>query len=217
MKTLQKLALIAVAVFSAGAANAQECVNCTPPEITTPEGGSQPECRDCDRGQNSGQNRYANASDSRGSSRQTSYVLQRGDNQFACVDQIGNDNQADLIQSSDGVGRNDAYQTQKNLFSLDDNVAYGRQTGDRNLLVQDQNGGDNLASAVQSGDRNVAGQLQRGDGNSAYMVQRSDRNFAVQIQRGDDNVASTLQNNIDSQWSATVQRGDNNTVSVHQH
>ena len=229
MKTLQKLTLAAFAILSAGAANAQQCVNCAPPVVIAPQGGGDPGCRDCSSaGPNSSSVRFARATanqpgPSNGNSPNSSTVFQQGTNQYACVEQIGRDNYATLIQnagSAGAAGRNDAYQTQRNLFSFQDNVAYGLQTGTDNLMVQNQDGYDQYARARQTGNRNIAGQDQGGalgHGNSAYVLQTSSDNVSVQYQRGVNNTSDVYQHNVNGNWAGTTQLGTANTVAVNQH
>lgn len=231
MKTLQKITLVAFALLSsAGAASAQQCVNCTPPTITPPPTRNDPGCRNCATAPNSAADRYATqtirpASPNAALSPNASAVFQQGTNQYACVEQIGYDNTADLIQdagSATGVGRNDAYQTQISLSGTADNVLFGRQTGSNNLLVQHQNGYDNLARATQSGNGNLMAQDQGGTssldhGNSAYALQTSNSNTGIQYQRGNDNTADLYQHGRNNNWSGVNQNGTANIATVNQH
>ncbi|MDB5233968.1 MAG: hypothetical protein JWR44_961 [Hymenobacter sp.] len=231
MKTLQKITLVAFALLSsAGVASAQQCVNCTPPTITPPSTRPDPGCRNCVTNPNSATGRYASqsarpASPNSSLSADQSAVFQQGVGQYACVEQIGFDNTADLVQdagSATGIGNNDAYQTQISLVSTVDNVLYGLQTGSNNLMVQHQNGYDNLARSRQTGNGNLSAQDQGGTssadhGNSAYVLQTSSNNAAIQYQRGVDNTADTYQHNINGNWSATNQNGTGNVVVVNQH
>ena len=233
MKTLQKLTLMAFALLSAGVANAQspQCSNCTPPTITPPATRSDPGCRTCGIVANSAATRYATqsarpASPNNSLSPNASAVFQQGTNQYACVEQLGYDNSADLIQdagSATGAGRNDAYQTQLSFVGTIDNVLYGKQTGTDNLLVQHQNGYDNLGRATQSGNGNLAAQDQGGTsstdhGNSAYVIQSSNNNASIQYQRGNSNTTDVYQHSpTNSNWAGTNQNGTNNFVSVNQH
>ena len=232
MKTLQKLTLIAFAVLSAGAANAQQnpqCINCAPPVVNAPQPGRDPGCRECSStGPNSSRTRFARATANQpgptnANSPNSSTVFQQGTSQYACVEQIGRDNYATLIQnagSASAAGRNDAYQTQRNLFSFQDNVAYGLQTGTDNLLVQNQDGYNQYARARQTGNRNIAGQDQGGilgHGNSAYVLQTSNDNVSVQYQRGVNNTSDVYQHNVNGNWAGTTQLGTANTVAINQH
>ena len=229
MKTLQKLTLIAFAVLSAGAANAQQCVNCSPPVVNAPQPGRDPLCRECSStGPNSSSTRFARATANQpgptnASSPNSSTVFQQGTNQYACVEQIGRDNYATLIQnagSAGAAGRNDAYQTQRNIVNFEDNVAYGLQTGTDNLMVQNQDGYNEYARARQTGNRNIAGQDQggvSGHGNSAYVLQTSNDNVSVQYQRGVNNTSDVYQHNVSGNWAGTTQLGSSNTVAVNQH
>ena len=230
MKTLQKLTLVAFAVLSAGAANAQQCVNCAPPVVNAPQPGSDPNCRDCSStGPNSSlaTRRVLAAASQPGPSNFTSInsstVFQQGTHQYACVEQIGRDNYATLIQnagSATAAGRNDAYQTQRNIINFQDNVAYGLQTGTDNLMVQNQDGYNQYARARQTGNGNIAGQDQggvSGHGNSAYVFQTSNGNTSIQYQRGVDNTSDVYQHVENGNWAGTTQLGTANTVAVNQH
>lgn len=231
MKTLQKLTLMAFAILSAGVANAQQCTNCTPPTITPPSHREDPGCRNCSLAPNSAAGRYASqsarpASPNNNLSPNASSVFQQGTNQYACVEQMGYDNSADLIQdagSATTAGRNDAYQTQMSFVGTVDNVLYGKQTGTDNLLVQHQNGYDNLGRATQSGNGNLAAQDQGGTsstdhGNSAYVLQQSNSNASIQYQRGDSNTSDVWQHSpTSSNWAGTNQNGTNNVASINQH
>ena len=232
MKTLQKLTLLAFAVLSAGAANAQtQCLNCTPPAITQPPHRDDPGCRNCSTSANFQLNRLATRTTAQPGPDvnflNSSSVYQRGTNQYACVDQVFGDNVATLVQdagSTTARGGNDAYQSQYNPTFVD-NVMYGSQTGSNNFLIQRQAGGGNLARASQSGNGNVAGQSQGaldGSGLSTnsnmYLRQQSDNNTSVQYQRGSTNTSDVAQfGGINGNWSATTQLGSNNTVVVNQH
>jgi len=232
MKTLQKLTLLAFAVLSAGAANAQtQCLNCTPPAITQPPHRMDPGCRNCSTGANFDRNRLRDNTQSQPGPDvdflNSSSVYQRGTNQYACVEQVFGDNVATLVQdagSTTARGRNDAYQYQYNPTSVD-NVMYGLQTGSNNFLIQRQAGGNNLARASQTGSGNIAGQSQGSqlDGSglsnngNMYLRQQSDNNISVQYQRGNGNTSDVAQYGINGNWSATTQLGSNNTVVVNQH
>ncbi|MCI1188105.1 hypothetical protein MON38_11810 [Hymenobacter sp. DH14] len=230
MKTLQKLTLMAFAILSAGAANAQtQCNNCTPPTIVQPPVGQRPPCPSCGttttfdaaaRLASIGSQPLPNVSTINSSS-----VYQRGTNQFACVEQVLGDNVATLVQdagSTTAIGRNDAYQSQYNP-GFTDNQMYGAQTGNNNLLVQRQHGVGNYARAEQSGNRNIGAQSQgdaaTGDSNTSYAMlqQSSSDNVAVQYQRGTTNLSDVAQYNIGGNWSTTTQLGSNNSVVVNQH
>ena len=231
MKTLQKLTLMAFAILSAGAANAQtQCSNCTPPTIVRPPAVNRPDCPNCATTSNQvAATRLAVfASQPLPDVRLTnsSSVFQDGDRQYACVEQIFGDNVAGLVQSPTvaGGGRNDAYQYQYNP-TTNDNRMYGAQSGSDNLLVQRQSGGGNYARAEQSGNNNVGAQSQgdilAGGGsstnNAAIMRQQSDNNASIQYQRGSSNYSDVAQYNINGNWSATTQLGTNNRVVVNQH
>lgn len=231
MKTLQKLTLLAFAVLSAGAANAQtQCLNCTPPAITQPPHRTEPGCRNCSTSANYSVNRLRDATlfqpGVNVAGINSSSVYQRGTNQYACVEQVFGDNVATLVQdagSATARGRNDAYQYQYNPTSVD-NVMYGSQTGSGNFLIQRQAGSGNLARASQTGSGNIAGQSQGSlDGSglnnnsNMYLRQQSDDNISVQYQRGNGNTSDVAQYNRNGSWSATAQLGSNNTVVVNQH
>ena len=232
MKTLQKLTLMAFAILSAGVANAQapQCSNCTPPTVTPPSARPDPGCRTCASAPNSDGGRYTTQSTRPSSTASLtpnqSAIFQQGTNQFACVEQLGYDNTADLIQdagSATGIGRNDAYQTQRSFVGTADNVLYGEQRGRDNLLVQNQNGYDNLGRVIQTGNGNLAAQDQ-GDasstdhGNSAYSIQTSDNNASIQYQRGNTNTSDIYQHSpTSSNWAGTNQNGTNNYAHVNQH
>ena len=232
MKTLQKLTLMAFAILSAGVANAQapQCTNCTPPTINPPATRPEPSCRNCSLGPNSPTTRYAaqaaRPANTTSLTPNQSAVFQQGTNQYACVEQLGYDNTADLVQdagSATAAGRNDAYQTQRSFVGTIDNVLYGRQNGRDNLLVQNQNGYDNLGRAVQTGNGNLAAQDQGGasstdHGNAAYVYQSSDNNASIQYQRGNDNTSDVYQHSpTNSNWAGTNQNGTSNVVSINQH
>lgn len=230
MKTLQKLTLMAFAILSAGAANAQtQCNNCTPPTIAQPPRGSRPDCPAC--GVTTTFNAAARLASAATqpqpnvSTINSSSVYQRGTNQFACVEQVLGDNVATLIQdagSTTATGRNDAYQSQYNPGFID-NVMYGAQTGNNNLLVQGQRGVGNYARAEQSGNRNIGAQSQgdaasgNSDSSFAMLQQSSSDNVAVQYQRGTSNLSDVAQYNINGNWSSTTQLGSGNSVVVNQH
>ena len=244
MKTLQKITLLAFAVLSAGAANAQApkaCMDCTPPTVTPPrQKPPMPGCLtgDCDGVKPNTETNVATAQ-LRGGHLNNSYVFQNGATQYACVEQIGGNgvhaNTANLIQDS----RNDAadygnrgYQTQTYSSSgansgRGNNVAYGAQYGDRNVIIQKQTGSGNLAVAYQGDwDKNVSYQEQEGRGNRAFSDQDGGTNnsFSMQIQKGtagfaqnQDNYSNVTQTTKDKSWAATVQEGKNNAVTVYQH
>lgn len=220
MKTLQKLTLMAFAMLSAGVANAQspQCINCTPPTITAPKHNVDPGCRTCALGPNELSVPSADRPNMLPSSSSSS-VFQRGASQFACVEQIGFNNTADLIQAP-GRGKsggNNAYQTQRGAAQPDkDNVLYGNQSGNGNLLVQNQNGYDLLGRATQSGNNNLAYQDQGGHTNSAYVTQSGTMQASIQYQRGSGNTSDVYQHGNDS-WAGTNQAGTNNVVSINQH
>ena len=236
MKTLQKLTLMAFAVLSAGAANAQNpsaphqtCVNCTPPTIVQPPHASRPPCPGCGTASNLNAQALVNAAfgsqpTPNVASINSSSVYQRGTHQFACVDQVFGDNVATLIQdagTTSGVGYNDAYQTQYNP-GLIDNLMYGSQTGNTNLLVQGQYGEGNFARAEQSGNRNIGVQSQGAAGDQsnssfAILTQSSSDNKSIQYQRGTSNYSDVAQYDWNGSWSATTQLGSNNAVVVNQH
>lgn len=235
MKTLLNITLAAFAVLSAGVANAQQCSNCAPPATPTAGPGSNPGCVGC----GTSANNYitvAGAAAARATELNTSFVFQNGDRQYACVDQAGaGGNTADLIQDS----RNDladygnnGYQNQINSgvgasSGYGKNVAWADQLGDRNVVVQKQNGSGNVATIHQGDwDLNVAVQDQTGYRNQAHAVQDLGTNssFSMQVQRGSgsiptghDNFSSVLQTTRDNAWSATVQEGSNNSAAVYQH
>ena len=230
MKTLQKITLMAFAVLSAGAANAQtQCNNCTPPTVSQPPTVDRPICPSCNTiGPNSPTQPRLTTFNAQPLPEVThinsSSVYQSGTNQFACINQIDDDNVAGLVQSptAAGGGRNDAYQSQKNTFSSVDNRMYGNQSGSDNLLVQGQNGGGNYARADQSGSHNVGVQNQ-GDNtllstsNAAILSQSNDYNASIQYQRGSNNTSDVAQYAGSGNWSATTQFGTHNAVIVNQH
>lgn len=231
MKTLQKLTLMAFAVLSAGAANAQtQCSNCTPPTIVQPPRGQRPDCPSCGTAANIADptarlTSVASQPLPNVSTINSSSVYQRGTNQFACVEQVLGDNVATLVQdagSTTAVGRNDAYQSQYNPGFID-NRMYGAQTGNNNLLVQRQRGIGNYARAEQSGNGNIGAQSQgdatTGNSDTSYAIlqQSSNNNVAVQYQRGTSNFSDVAQYNINGNWSSTTQLGSNNAVIVNQH
>ena len=232
MKTLQKLTLLAFAVLSAGAANAQtQCLNCTPPAIAQPPHRNDPGCRNCSTSANFSLNRLSAVTQFQPGinliGTNSSSVYQRGTNQYACVEQVLGDNVATLVQDAGSAatrGGNDAYQYQYNPSSAD-NVMYGSQTGSSNFLIQRQAGSGNLARASQTGSGNIAGQSQGSqlDGSglannsNMYLRQESNNNISVQYQRGNDNTSDVAQYDRNGSWSATNQLGSNNTVVVNQH
>ena len=226
MKNLQRIALVAFAVLSAGVANAQNtCTNCTPPNSPKPDGITDPGCLGCTPTKNIiDENRVRSAATS-----QTSFVLQNGHNQFACVDQAGpGRNQADLFQDakddkSDGV--NNAYQIQSNTVAGSVmNKAWADQLGDNSLVVQKQSGSGNQARSHQGDwDFNIAYQEQDGDLNKAYVNQDGGHSsFSVQTQLAGGGVGKGVNYSAVTQtgggdWSVTRQEGANNAVTVYQH
>lgn len=228
MKTLQKITLMAFAVLSAGAANAQtQCNNCTPPTVVQPPTVDRPDCPGCSIGPNSAPQTRLNTFNAQPLPEVThinsSSVYQSGTNQFACVNQIDDDNVAGLVQSPSvaGGGHNDAYQSQTNTYSAVDNRMYGDQSGSYNLLVQGQNGGGNYARADQSGNRNVGvqnqGDANNSTSNAAILRQQSNDNASIQYQRGSNNTSDVAQYTNSGSWSATNQSGTHNAVIVNQH
>ena len=233
MKTLQKLTLMAFAILSAGAANAQTtCSNCTPPTIVQPPVVNRPDCPNCAATGNIARPTALLASTFASQPlpdvvlTNSSSVFQNGNKQFACVEQIFGDNVAGLVQAPTvaGGGRNDAYQYQYNP-TTNDNRMYGAQTGNDNLLVQRQSGGGNYARADQRGNNNIGAQSQ-GDilaggasstSNSAILQQDTNNNASIQYQRGSSNYSDVAQYGINGSWSATTQLGTNNAVIVNQH
>lgn len=236
MKTLQKLTMMAFAVLSAGFANAQNtgaphqtCSNCTPPTISQPPHANRPPCPSCSstttfNAQSAINGAFGSQPTPNVNSINSSSVYQRGTNQFACVEQVYGDNVATLVQdagSTAAIGHNDAYQYQYNPRTTD-NLMYGAQTGNNNLLVQRQYGEGNFARAEQSGNRNIGVQSQGAAGNEsnssyAMLTQSSSDNKSVQYQRGTSNVSDVAQYDWNGSWSATTQLGSNNSVVVNQH
>jgi len=241
MKTLQKITLVAFAVLSAGAANAQApvaCMNCAPPSVAPPRQADRPGCLTCG-GTVANLETNVTTAQLRGNHLNNSFVFQNGRNQFACVDQAGgngiNANTANLIQDSQNDNAdygNRGYQTQTYSSTgvnsgRGNNEAFGAQYGDRNVIIQKQTGSGNLASAYQGDwDKNVSYQEQEGRGNHAYSDQGAGANnsFSMQIQKGtggytqnQDNYSNVTQSTHNYAWSATVQEGKDNAVTVYQH
>ncbi len=238
MKTLQKFTLMAFAILSAGAANAQapaNCMNCAPPTVGPPTRANAPSCFNCGSVSANLETNVTTAQ-ARGGHLNNSFVFQQGLNQFACVDQAGGigtyANTANLIQDSQGdisdYG-NRGYQTQSYQSSgvnsgRGNNEAYGAQYGDRNVIIQKQTGSGNLASAIQGDwDKNVSYQEQEGRGDRAFSTQDDGTNnsFSMQIQKGgggyaqnQDNYSNVTQTTLDYSWSANVQQGQINAVTV---
>lgn len=230
MKTLQKITLVAFAVLSAGVANAQSnpCVTCAPPARPTPPALVDPGCLTC----GSAANAYwsvAQAAAARTATDNFSNVYQNGHLQYACVDQAGPGNTAQLSQNSNNDAAdygNNAWQTQVNDGGAGGrNSAYGEQLGDRSTIVQSQTGSGNIARAKQADeDFYVSYQEQHGQGNHAYSDQDVSFNeYSMQMQTGGGgggaglNNYSTVTQRSDHAWSATVQEGQNNSVAVYQH
>jgi len=114
---------------------------------------------------------------------------------YAAIDQDGNDNQANTLQT------------------YDNNDAWTQQLGDDNKSLVSQDGGPNQtdghsASVDQEGDNNGSIVMQSGAGarNTAVAVQLGDDNFAKQVQ-STDAVAGGLGN------LATVSQGDGSVNS----
>lgn len=237
MKTLQKIALVAFAVLSAGVANAQTnpCMNCMPPVTPKPGPNADPGCITCGVSPNNiATDRARSAAVANRTEINTSFVFQNGDNQFACVEQTGTGgNQADLIQDAKGTsddGTNNAWQFQSNT-STDaasghgKNTAWAQQLGDHSMILQTQTGSNNKARANQGDwDRNIAYQNQTGYSNTAVLGQEYGHdNYSVQVQKGytaapvgHDNLSTVSQYN-GGNWSVTEQEGHNNTAAVFQH
>ena len=102
MKTLQKITLVAFAVLSAGVAQAQ-CVNCAPPDRPTPPSPRDPGCIACSFNPNSFISVAGQAGRTLAATDNFSTVYQNGALQYACVDQMGPGNSADISQEV--VGR----------------------------------------------------------------------------------------------------------------
>jgi hypothetical protein len=231
MKALQKLTLIAFAVLSAGVAQAQNpCVNCAPPARPTPPAFRDPGCLTCGATANNFITVASQATRALGATDNYSNVFQNGELQYACVDQAGPGNSAVINQNAQNDPAdygNNAWTTQVNngVGSAGRNTAYSEQTGDRNIIVQNQTGTGNQARARQGDeDFDVSYQDQTGYRNQAYSDQDGAfSQYSLQIQKGSgaypvghDNY-STVTQRSGSAYSATVQEGRNNTVAVYQH
>ena len=229
MKTLQKIALVAFAVLSAGVAQAQ-CVNCAPPARPTPPSPRDPGCLSCGAAANTFTSVSAQATRALGATDNYSNVFQNGALQYACVDQAGPGNSAEINQNSQNDPSdygNNAWTSQVNngVGGAGRNMAYSEQTGDRNVIVQKQTGTGNKARARQGDeDFDVSYQDQTGYSNQAYSDQDGAfSQYSLQLQKGNtpyangNNNCSTITQRSGSAWSTTVQEGQNNSVAVYQH
>lgn len=122
-----------------------------------------------------------------------SYVSQVGADNFARVDQTGNNQSANMIQINPDLATlfgNDGYQRQSNgAGTIGENSAFMVQNGKDNYADQAQAGNRNVAIAVQgelgaggARDRNYSVQCQTGSENYGYVDQDSNGNFAQQVQ-----------------------------------
>lgn len=230
MKILQKITVVAFALLSAGAANAQTnpCSNCAPPDRPSAPTPVDPGCGTCGLAANS----YFSVSQAealRVSTANISNVLQNGHLQYACIEQSGSGgNLAELSQNAKGDRSdfgNNAWQNQFNDGGAGGrNSAYGEQLGDRSTIVQKQSGSGNMARAKQADDDyNVSYQDQDGKQNHAYSQQNAYADYSYQRQTGGggggagDNNSSSVTQNSNFAHSTTVQEGQNNTVYVYQH
>ena len=228
MKTLQKLTLVAFAVLSAGAAQAQ-CVSCAPPARPTPPSPRDPGCLTCGTSANAFTD-VATSAAFRSSTQNLSNVFQNGALQYACVDQAGPGNSATINQNSANDPSdygNNAWTSQINngIGGAGQNTAYSEQTGDRSVIVQKQTGTGNSARARQGDeDFNVSYQDQTGYSNKAYSDQDGAfSQYSMQLQKGSGAFAvghdnySTVTQRTTGAYSTTVQEGVSNTVAVYQH
>lgn len=105
---------------------------------------------------------------------------------FAQLDQNGNNNQAQLLQS----GQVNAIRA---IQAGSDNLATLTQSGRYNTIDLDQRGTANIAYVAQSGAGNTALIEQVGYGNRADITQSSTASNAVIRQYGDRNIARIVQ------------------------
>ncbi|GAB2708356.1 hypothetical protein GCM10011495_34620 [Hymenobacter frigidus] len=122
-----------------------------------------------------------------------SYVSQLGADNFARVDQTGNNQSANMIQVNPDQATlfgNDGYQRQSNgTGTIGENAAYMVQSGKDNYADQAQAGNRNVAIVEQGGmgaggarNSNYSVQCQTGSENYGYVDQDSNGNFAQQEQ-----------------------------------
>lgn len=246
MKTInQHFFLLAAAMLTAGAANAQGVVFGATTPNTRPV--AQPGSFTLRGDPANAQITQTSRTDTRIDNE--SYVNQLGADNFGRVTQSGNNQVADMEQtnSSGSLFGNDGYQTQSNgAGTIGQNKANLVQVGKSNYGDQVQAGNLNVAIAVQrtamgaAVERNYAVQEQTGSQNYGYVLQNSNGNFAHQSQTSsitssigggldpgsidNGNYARTLQgggaaggsNGTDNQWSQTIQSGQNNRAIVSQ-
>ena len=142
-------------------------------------------------------------------------VDQAGMNNEIIIEQLGQNNQADVIQrvnnSTSQVeqtgSNNEVYQLNSANSSGYINDQYITQTGNNNRAVQmGLNGtGYGVQQITQTGFNNYASQLRRGDASSAYITQLGTRNEAEEkIFAASDHAKATI-----------IQDGNDNTDRIH--
>lgn len=142
-------------------------------------------------------------------------VDQAGINNEIIIEQLGQNNQADVIQrvnnSTSAVeqsgSNNEVYQLNSAKSSGYINDQYITQTGNNNRAVQiGLNGtGYGVQQINQTGYSNYASQLRRGDASSAYITQIGSRNEAEEkIFAASDHAKATI-----------IQDGNSNTTRIH--
>lgn len=230
MKTL-KLQLLAASMFACTAAFAQGSQNAAPLLTPTPT-RNQDAAFYAKGGAATPPSNSESFNSNRGGYLNDSYVLQKGNSQYAEVNQrsgaaVGGSeaNQADIIQGQNGGAKNNAFQTQEYTGTAGSgsgkNKAYINQDGFNGTATQIQTGNSNVASINQSGGGefeagNTAYQNQNGARNRAGITQVGTGDQAIQFQMGSDNYSTIDQRVASPSRAESQQNGTNNAAIITQ-